>query len=227
MSTNKPEHVVDALSISEMASDPHAVASGLRAVMAGSAATHVIASSVALFEAGGKLLLDESAQSFVRKAAEQGAEKALAFAAGPLLGPATMFAKKPIGMLAGAGKAARAVVPVAARAAGKEILKGAGKAAGIGLVIDGAVASIEAVVAVRNGSMDTKGAATYVAKEAATGAVATGAGVLLGAGLVALTGGIAAPVVFAVGALGSIGAKRLLRRVTSGDSRAVVVRAVS
>ena len=102
--------------------------------------------------------------------------------------------------------------PHAARAAGKEILKGASKAAGLGLVIDGAVASVEAVVAVRSGSMDRKSAAEYVAKEAATGAVATGAGVLLGAGLVALTGGVAAPVVFAVGAIGSIGTKRLLRR---------------
>ena len=36
---------------------------------------------------------------------------------------------------------------------------------------------------------------------------------LLGAGLVALTGGVAAPVVFAVGALGSIGSLTLASRV--------------
>lgn len=75
--------------------------------------------------------------------------------------------------------------------------------------------------------MDTRGAATYVAKEAATGAIATGAGVLLGAGFVALTGAMAAPVVFAVGALGSIGMKKLLRRVTEGSPRRLTVRAVA
>ena len=80
-------------------------------------------------------------------------------------------------------------------------------------MLDGAVAGVEAIIAVRNGSTDKKSAVIHVAKEATTGAIATGAGVLLGAGLVALTGGIAAPVVFAVGALGSIGTKRLLRRV--------------
>ena len=150
----------------------------------------------------------------VRSVAEKGAESALAMAAGPLLGPASMLAKKPIAMLAQSAKAARTVAPIAARTAGRELLKGAGKAAGVGFVIDGAVAGVEAAVAVRNGSMTQGRAMRYVAKEAVTGAVATGAGVLLGASLVALTGGMAAPVVFAVGALGAIGTKRLLRRVT-------------
>ena len=85
-------------------------------------------------------------------------------------------------------------------------------------MIDGAVASFEAIVAVRNGSSDKKTAVKHVAKEATTGAIARGAGVLLGAGLVALTGGIAAPVVFAVGALGSIGTKRLLRRLVRTEN---------
>jgi len=82
-------------------------------------------------------------------------------------------------------------------------------------VIDGAVASLEAAVAVRSGAMDRRTAAVHVATEAATGAASTAAGVLLGAGLVALTGGIGAPVVFAIGALGAIGAKQLLRRCTA------------
>lgn len=198
----------------DAATDPQSVGTALRAVIAGNGASRVIASSLALFEAGGKHVLDEGARSLVRSAAEKGAESALAVAAGPLLGPASMLAKKPIAMLAQSAKAARAVAPVAARTAGRELLKGAGKAAGIGFVIDGAVAGVEAVVAVRNGSMNQERAVRYVAKEAATGAVATGAGVLLGASLVALTGGVAAPVVFAVGALGSIGTKRLLRRLT-------------
>jgi len=220
------EDVVAAVSIVGAAAEPRTIGQALRSVIAGGGAARVIASSVTLFEAGGKLLLDEGAKSALRSAAEKGAESALALAAGPLLGPATVLAKRPIGMLAHAGKAARTVAPQAARAAGKEILKGAGKAAGVGLLIDGAVAGVEAVVAVRNGSMDRKGAATYVAKEAASGAVATGAGVLLGAGLVAVTGGLAAPVVFAVGALGSIGTKKLLRRFTDRSSRALQVREV-
>lgn len=198
----------------DVATDPRSVGNALRAVVAGKGAARVIASSVALFEAGGKHVLDEGARSMVRAAAEKGAESALAMAAGPLLGPAAMLAKRPVAMLAQSAKAARTVAPIAARTAGRELMKGAGKAAGVGFVIDGAVAGVEAVVAMRNGSMTQERAVRYVVREAATGALATGAGVLLGASLVALTGGIAAPVVFAVGALGATGAKRLLRRLT-------------
>ena len=205
------------------ASDPRTIGDALRAVIAGGGAARVMASSVTLFEAGGKLLLDEGTKSALRTVAERGAESALALAAGPLLGPAAAVAKRPIGLLATAGKAARVVGPTAASAAGKELLKGAGRAAGIGLLIDGAVAGVEAIVAVRSGAMDRKDAASYVVKEAATGAVATGTGVLLGASLVALTGGAAAPVVFAVGAVSAIGTKRLLRRFTEKE-RAVLVR---
>jgi hypothetical protein len=194
------------------AAQPRTVGDALRAVLAGGGAARVMAASVALFEAGGKNLLDEATKSAVRSAAERGAAGALALAAGPLLGPASVLARRPIAMLSNAGKAARTVGPVAARAASRELLKTAGKAAGVGLVIDGAVAGVEAVIAVRNGSMDRAGAAKYVATEAATGAVATGAGVLVGASLVALTGGVAAPVVFAAGALGCIAAKHALRR---------------
>ena len=221
------QDVVAAVSVMGAAAEPRTVGQALRSVIAGGAAAHLITSSVTLFEAGGKLLLDEGARSALRSAAEKGAESALALAAGPLLGPATVLAKKPIGMLAHAGSTAKAIAPHAVRAAGKEILKGAGKAAGVGLLIDGAVASVEAVAAVRNGSMDRRNAATYVAKEAATGAGATGAGVLLGAGLVALTGGMAAPVVFAVGARGSLGTKKLLRRFTDSSSRELAVREVA
>lgn len=194
--------------------DARRVGDSLRAVIAGSGAARVIASSVALFEAGGRLVLREGTRSALRGAAERAAGSALAMAAGPLLGPAAALAKQPGVLVSKTAGAVRAVGPIAVRAAGKEILKGAGKAAGIGLAIDGAVASIEAAAALRSGAMDRRSAASYVAKEAATGAAATGAGVLLGAGLVVLTGGTAAPVVFAVGALGSIGAKKVLRRIT-------------
>jgi hypothetical protein len=230
-------------------SDPKAVdiADSLRAAFAGGEAAKLLASSAALFEAGGKHVLSESTKQAMRKVAERGAHRAIMVATSPVLGSAidgaAELAAKPL--LALGTKAAAAVgvksaanalgkngtskALVAAglgkqamRAAGAQVLKGAGKAAGIGFVLDGAVATFEAVVAVRNGSTDRKTAVKHIATEATTGAIATGAGVLLGAGLVALTGGIAAPVVFAVGALGSIGTKRLLRRVFSGRGIAAV-----
>lgn len=204
------------------AKDPRSFSDALRAVIAGGGAAKAIGAAGALFEAGGKLVLNESAKHTLRSAAEKGAESALALAAGPLLGAATEMAKKPVTLLASGAKSARAIAPVAAKAAGKELLKGAGKAASIGLVVDGAVAGVEAIAAVRSGEMNRGDAALYVAKEAATGAVATGAGVLIGAGLVALTGGVAAPVVFAVGALGSVGTKRLLRRFVQKPSPVIV-----
>jgi hypothetical protein len=212
-------------------SDPAVVniAESLRAALAGGEAAKLIASSAALFEAGGKHMLSAGAQKAVREVAERGAARAIAMTTGPILESAGSLAAKPlIAMTAKAGAAlglkqsagvaagsalAKGVGKQAMRMAGKQVLKGAGKAAGIGFVLDGAVAGVEAIIAVRNGSTDKRSAAIHVAKEATTGAIATGAGVLLGAGLVALTGGIGAPVVFAVGALGSIGAKRLLRRV--------------
>lgn len=205
------------------------ITDSLRAALAGGEAARLIASSAALFEAGGKHLLSEGAKHAVREVAERGAARAIAMTTGPILESAGSLAAKPIiamttkagaalGLKQTAGVAASSAVAKglgkqAMRMAGKQVLKGAGKAAGIGFVLDGAFAGVEAIIAVRNGSTDKRTAAIHVAKEATTGAIATGAGVLLGASLVALTGGIGAPVVFAVGALGSIGAKRLLRRV--------------
>ncbi|MBS2016248.1 MAG: hypothetical protein JST00_25420 [Deltaproteobacteria bacterium] len=198
------------------------LADSLRAAIAGGQAARVLAASAALFEAGGKHLLSDATKSAVRTVAEKGAEKAIAMAAGPLFEPVKALGAKPVALLRTSGGAiakqsTRAVGKAAARVAAKEVAKGAGRAAGIGFVIDGAVASIEAVSAVRNGSADRATAVRYVAVEATTGAIATGAGVLLGAGLVAVTGGLAAPVVFAVGALGSIGTKRLLKRLVNRD----------
>lgn len=199
------------------------MADSLRAAIAGGEAAKLLGSSASVFEYGGKHLLSASAQRAVRKVAEKGASRAIAMATGPVLESASGLAlgmgsaKAVVGLGAKAASATKSVAMGAGkhalRTASKEILKGAGKAAGIGFVLDGAVATFEAIVAVRNGSSDRKTAVKYVAKEATTGAIATGAGVLLGAGLVALTGGLAAPVVFAVGALGSIGTKRLLRRI--------------
>ena len=206
------------------------MADSLRAAIAGGEAAKLLVSSASIFEAGGKHLLSASAQKAVRRVAEQGATRAIAMATGPVLESASGLAIGMGGAKAVVSIGTKAAFPFAAttsagrsvvmgagkqamRTATKEILKGAGKAASIGFVLDGAVATFEAIVAVRSGSTDKKTAVKYVAKEATTGAIATGAGVLLGAGLVALTGGLAAPVVFAVGALGSIGTKRLLQRI--------------
>lgn len=212
------------LPILGQAADPSRITEALRAVVAGGGAAGVIHSSLALFEAGGKAILDESSKRVVRQVAERGANAALAAVSHPLFLPAKAIVENPAAALGrsgvsaaraiGSSGAARVVGKTALRFAGKEVLKSAGRAAGIGLAIDGAFAGIEAIVAVRNGTMDRKEATRHVVTEAATGAVATGAGVLLGAGLVALTGGVAAPVVFAVGALGSIGTKRILSRFT-------------
>ena len=198
------------------------MADSLRAAIAGGEAAKLLSTSASLFEAGGKELLSASTQRAVRAVAEKSATGAILMATAPVLESASGLAKGMSGAKAAlslgskAASGTRAVVmgtgKQAMRVASKEILKGAGKAAGIGFLLDGAVASFEAIMAVRNGSTDKASAVKYVAREATTGAIATGAGVLLGASLVALTGGIAAPVVFAVGAIGSIGTKRLLRR---------------
>jgi len=197
------------------------LADSLRAAVAGSHAARLVASSTALFEAGGKHVLSDGAKAAVRGVAERGAARAIAQASGALFEPVAALGAKPIAAVraalpasgAVAKAAAKGIGKQAARIAAKEVLKGAGRAAGIGFVVDGAVASIEAIAAVRDGTSDKEAAVKHVAKEATTGALATAAGVLAGAGLVALTGGVATPVVFAVGALSSIGTKRILRRV--------------
>ncbi len=184
------------------------IAQALRAAVAGGHAAKLIGSAAAIFEAGGKRLLSPASQSTMRVLAERGAANVLAAATGPLLPPGLSPAK----LIGSGARATAAVVKGGARVAAREIAKGAGKAAGIGFVIDGAVATVEGVMAMRAGTMDKEQAVKHVVTEAATGAVATGAGVLLGTGLVALTGGAAAPVVFAVGAMGAIGAKRVLKQ---------------
>lgn len=204
-------------------------AHSLRAAIAGGEAAKLILSSKVLFEAGGKRVLSEGAQLAVREVAERGAARAIAMATSPILASAGSLAAKPVIAITGkagatlglkssvsgaASAMAKGAGKQAMRVAGTQVLKGAGKAAGIGFVLDGAIAGVEAIVAVRNGSADRRTAAIHVAKEATTGAIATGAGVLLGASIVALTGGLATPVVFAVGALGSIGTKRLLKHLT-------------
>jgi hypothetical protein len=184
----------------------------LRAVIAGGEAAKLVSAGAALFQAGGRHVLSEGARQAVRGALERGAGQALAAAIPTALAPAAALATKRAVEIA---PRALAFGARSASLAAKEVLRGAGKAAGIGFAIDGAVAGLEAILAHRAGTMDGAAAAKHVAKEASTGAVATGAGVLVGAGLVAVTGGIGAPVVFAASAFSAIAAKRALRRVTA------------
>jgi hypothetical protein len=206
--------------------------------VAGSGAVAVREVAEALFTAAGKELLSEGSRQTLQRAVVQqsglvvdafASELSLgARAAAKLLGEqsaaqggAVMVheAAKQAGTAAltvVAPSAGKALAQGAMKAAGREVLKGAVKAAGIGLVIDGAFAGYEGIRAYRRGEMTKKEAIVHTAKEASTGAVATGVGVLLAAGLVAVTGGMAAPVVFAVGASGAIGAKEILRRLVDG-----------
>ncbi|WP_148313198.1 hypothetical protein [Sorangium cellulosum] len=217
--------------------------------VAGSGAVAVRGAAEALFSAAGKGLLDEGAREGLRRAMVENTTAVVdAFAPGLSVG-AQATAKiivdqggKQAGALvaqAAARQAGQAALTDGASAAvaktltrevmktaGREVLKGAGKAAGIGFVIDGAFGAYEGVTAYQRGEMTRKEAMVHAAQEASTGAVATGAGVLLAAGLVAVTGGAAAPLVFAVGAGGAIGAKQVLRRLVGRVSPKILVRPV-
>lgn len=192
----------------------HRLLDSVRATVAGNVATRIAGAAATLFHAGGHKLLEPSARAALAAAAERGAAQALAITRAPIASAAKQagIPARLLPSLAGSSDAAIAVAGQTARAATGAVLRGAGRAAGVGFVLDGAFASVGAAFAVKRGEMDRAAAARYVAKEAASGAIATGAGVLAGAGLVALTGGVGAPAVFAVAAIGSIGAKRLARR---------------
>jgi hypothetical protein len=177
----------------------------LRGSVAGTQGHAARCAAHALFEAGGRAVLPAPVQSAVRVAVEREASRVLA-AVGVLESGTTSAAR----MLEGG--AARTVAGQTARAAGRQILRSVGAAAGAGAVIDGGWALVQAVRGVRRGSMTRREAAEHVAREAATGAVATAAGATAAVLLVALTGGVAAPAVFLVGAAASVGAKAGLDR---------------
>jgi hypothetical protein len=172
----------------------------LRGVVAGSTATAVRRAAHALFEAGGRRVLPASVQTAVRGAVEREASR-LMIGAGVLEQSATAA-----GRLIESG-AARTVAVHGARAAGRQIARSMGAAAGLGALIDGGWALAQSVRRVRAGAMTRREAAVHVAREASTGAAATVAGTAAAVLLVTLTGGVAAPAVFVVGAAASAGAK--------------------
>lgn len=216
--------------------------------IAGSGAVAVRGAAEVLFAAAGQQLLDEGAREGLRRVmvrntaavvdtfapglsvgaqtttkviVDQGVKQAGALAAQEAARQAGQAA-----LAAGAPEAAKALAREAVKTAVREVLKGAGKAAGIGFLIDGAFGTYEGIRACQRGEMTKKEAIVHAAQEASTGAVATGAGVLLAAGLVAVTGGASVPLMFAVGAGGAIGTKQILRRLIGRASSKILVRAV-
>lgn len=172
----------------------------LRGSIAGTRGAAARGAAQALFEAGGRSVLPEAVQGAVRSAVERQASLALA-GVGLLESGAATTAR------AIEGGAGRAMVLQTTRAAGRQILRGVGAAAGAGALLDGGWALVQAVRRVRGGTMTRREAAGYVVREASTGAAATAAGTLAAVALVAMTGGVAAPAVFLVGAAASVGAK--------------------
>jgi hypothetical protein len=172
----------------------------LRGVIAGSTATSLRRAAQALFEAGGRRVLPVPVQNVVRTTVEREASR-LIVGAGVLEQGATAAGRL------FEGGAARTVALHGARAAGRHIARNMGAAAGLGALVDGGWALAHAMGRVRAGSMTQKEAAVHVAREAGTGAAATVAGTAAAVLLVTLTGGVAAPAVFVVGAAASVGAK--------------------
>ena len=180
-------------------------ADAMRASVAGAKAVSVRSSAEVLFQAGGQRVLPAAVQTVVRGAVAREASRILG-AKG--LGHAVLEAgatTTSAGMVEVG--AARAVASQAARAAGRQVLRAVSAAAAAGAVIDGGWALVQAVARVRKGAMTRREAAVHVAREATTGAAATAAGTAAAALLVGLTGGVAAPAIFVVGAAASLGTK--------------------
>ena len=166
------------------------------------------AAAQALFEAGGREILPPSIQKAVRDVVEGEASRVLA------------------GVRLLEGGVARVATAQTAGAAARQILRSVGVAAGAGVVVDGGWAIVQVLRRARRGPVSRGEALAYVAREAATGAAATAAGTAAGVLLVALTGGVAAPAVFLVGAATSVGAKAGLSSwLAARGRRAIAVEA--
>jgi hypothetical protein len=172
--------------------------------------------ALTLFRLGGRRVLSPALRDALRATIENRASR--------ILSSATVLESS----------AAATVVPGLAtsgaaetlRAAGRQVVGRLGVAAGAGALIDGGWALTQAIRRVQDGSLTRRQAAGHVVREVCTGAAATAAGAGAAALLVAVTGGVAAPALFVVGAVASIGAKASLdgymgRR--SGAIRATLV----
>jgi hypothetical protein len=187
--------------------------------IAGQAALAVQPAAQALYEAGGREILAAAAQVGLQKVVTGTTSGTVAAVVPALLAPAAQEAAVMIGprlVRELTGKATTTAVAMSARTAGGQILRTGLRAGAVGLVVDAAFGAVQGVRAYRRGEMTGKEACVHTAVEAGTGAVSTTAGVLLAAGAIALTGGLAGTAVMAIGAGGAIATKlglgRLLRR---------------
>jgi hypothetical protein len=188
----------------------------VRASIAGGEAVAVRAAAETLFQAGGKKVLSEGTQRVGREVLSRAVGRVLV-GAPALLGRVAEAATPTLGT-----ESAKLVAREAAKAAGKEIARGAGRAAGLGFVLDGAIGGYEGLSAYRSGNKTAREAIAHASKEAGTGAVASAGGVLAAAAMVALVGGLGAPVVFGIGAVTSISLKLGLRGILDRRSKALV-----
>jgi len=187
----------------------------LRAAIAGANGVGARAAALALFEAGGRRVLPAAVQRAVRGAVESEAAR-LVMGVG-LLEQGASTAGRLLETTA-----ARSVAVQGVRAAGRQLLRGVAASAGAGALVDGGIALVKAVRQVRRGTMTNREAAVHVAREAGTGAAATAAGTAAAALLVTLTGGVAVPAVFVVGAAASLGAKLGLEAWLSHRERGAI-----
>lgn len=186
--------------------------------IAGQAALAAQPAAQALYEAGGREILAAAAQVGLQKVVTGTTSHTVAAVAPVLLAPAAQEASVLIGprlvqeLTGGAAK----TVALSARAASAQVLRTGLRAGAVGMVVDAAFGAMQGVRAYRRGEMTRKEACVHTAVEAGTGAVSTTAGVLLAAGAIALTGGLAGSAVMAIGAGGALATKlglgRLLRR---------------
>ena len=172
----------------------------VRGGMAGAEAVAARSAALALFEAGGRRVLPETMQRVVRGAVEHEASRWL-------VGVGLLEGAPSTAMPAIEGATMRTLASQAARAAGRQVLRSVGAAAGAGAILDGGWALVRSVDRIRRGLMTRRQAAEYVAREATTGAAAAAAGTAAGVAMVVLTGGIGAPAVFMVGAAASLATK--------------------
>ncbi len=203
-----------ALTMHDHPTDPR---NWLMGAIAGHAAVGVQHAAQALYDAGGKDLLDGTLQAGVRRVLTRGAIDTVTVLAPTLLTGSA--AAVPPGLRA-LTVGASAVTGQTVRAASAQVLRGALRGGGVGLVVDGAIGAVTGALAYRRGAMTRKQACVHTAIEAGTGAVSTATGVALVAGVIALTGALAAPTVLAIGAGGALATKlgltRLLRRGPTG-----------
>lgn len=108
------------------------------------------------------------------------------------------------------GDAARATTT---RAAVPHLLRATIRIGAVGLVVDATVGAVKGLLAYQRGEMTGEQACAHAAVEAGTRVVSTSAGVLLAACAVALTGGLAAPVLLTIGKGGAAATRLGLRRL--------------